>query len=107
MCAGSKVQNVSNITVLTKLFTIANLHSVVKLTKKLTSLDSRPNKGIHVLTHSSVLITKEIIRLTLVIVPFSDIGSTESGTPKNIQKFMKIKKKNQFIQLWTVTKHDY
>jgi len=89
---------VSNITVLTKLFTTINSHGIVKLSRKLTPLNSRPNKGNHVLIHSSVPITKKITRLTLAIVSSGNAGLIGSGTPKNMQKFEKIGK-NQFIQL--------
>ena len=94
MHAEFKVQNMSNVIVFTKLFNTVNLHGVVKLTRKITPLDLRPNKENHVLIHSSVPIAKGITGLTLAIISSSNIGLTKSSTPK----FEKIGK-NQFIQL--------
>ena len=98
MYTESKAQNMSNVMVLTKLFTTVNSHGVVKLTRKLTPLDSRPNKGNNIHIYLNVPIAKRITRLTLAIVSSGNTDSTESSTPKNIQKFKKIGK-NQFIQL--------
>jgi len=88
----------SNVMVLTKIFTTVNSHGIVKLTRKLISLDLRSNKRNYVLIYSSIPIAKRITRLTLAIVPSGDTGSTRSDTLKNMQKFEKIGK-NQFVQL--------
>ena len=66
------------------LTTIVPLHDVVKLTINLTLLDLKLRKTNHARTHSSVLIVRVLMMLTLSNALSGNTISTRSGTPKNM-----------------------
>jgi len=69
----------SNVMALTKLFTIANLCDIVKLTKRLTLLGLKPSRANLVPIFSSVQTARENIKQTLLTVLSGNIGLTENG----------------------------
>jgi len=80
---------------LTKPSIIANLHGVVKLTKRLTLLGLKPSRANLVLILSNVQTTRANTKQTVLS---GNTGLTENGILKNILEFKKIKN-NQFIHL--------
>jgi len=77
---------------------IANFHSVVKLTKKLTLLGLKLSKVNLVLILSNVQTARVDIKWTPLTVLSENIGLTKNSILKNILEFEKIKN-NQFIHL--------
>jgi len=101
-----RAQDVSNVVVPTNLYITNNLPGIVKLTIRLTSLDSRQRRGNHAPIPSSIPTAKVIIKLIQMNVLSGSIDSTENSIQKNTLKFIKVAN-NQFIHLWMVTNHDY
>jgi len=88
----------SNVMALTKPSIIANLHGVIKLTKRLTLLGLKPSRANLVLILSNVQTTRANTKQTLLTVLSGNTGLTENGILKNILEFKKIEN-NQFIHL--------
>ena len=103
--AGSKELNVSNVMAYTKPFTIENLHSAVRLMKKLTLLDSKQKRVNLAFTLSSTPIAKAIIKPIPPIVLSESTISTRNSIVKNIPRSEKITK-SQFVLLGTPPRYD-
>ena len=86
----SKKLNVSSVTALTNLNITTNSHGVVRQTRSLTLLDSRPRRANYVLTHSSVPIVKAIIKWIQTCTSSGSITSIAIGTTKNNKNFIKV-----------------
>jgi len=79
-----KVLNVPNAMGRILLITIVTLHGVVKLMINLTLLNLKPRRANHAHTHSSLLIVRVLMVLTLLNTFSGNTISTRSGTPKNM-----------------------
>jgi len=86
---------VSNVIALTKPSIITNLHSVVKLTKRLTLLGLKPSKVNLVPIFSNVQTARANTPLTVLS---GNTGLIENSILKNTLEFEKIKN-NQFVHL--------
>ena len=69
--------------------TNVNLDGVVRRMKNQTLLNLKQRKENHALTHSSIWIVREIIKLTLSSTPSRNIVSTENGNKRNTSRSMK------------------
>jgi len=90
----------------TNLFITNNLRGAAKLTIRLTHLGSKPRKVNLAPTPSNAQTARVNTKWTQLIVCSESIDLTRNSTLKNMLNFKKIKN-NQFIHLWTVTKHDF
>jgi len=70
---------VSNVVFLTNLYITDNLPGVVKLTRRLTPLDSRQRRENHISIPPSVLTAKVIIKLIQINVSSGGTDLTENG----------------------------
>ena len=93
-----KVQDVSNVVALTNLYIIVNFLGVVKLTIRLTSLDSRQRRENYISIPSSVLTVKIIIKSIQMNAPSNSTDSTENCIQRNTLKYTKFTN-NQFVHL--------
>jgi len=87
---------VLNATVPTSPKATANSGGVVKRTKNPTLHNLKQRKGSHVLTHSSVQITKEITKLILTCIHSGDIDLIGSGSKRSTLRSIKTGP-NQFV----------
>ena len=87
---GSKGQSASNVTGPTNWKTTMNLHGAVKQTRKQILHDSKPRRGNHVPTYSSVWTAEAIIKPILFNVHSENTVSIESCDKRNILRSMKI-----------------
>ena len=96
----------SNTTDFTKLNTTNTLLGVAKQTSRQILLILKQSRMNHTLIVSNISITKAITKLTSMNAYFGSITLIRNNTLKSIKNF-KIIGKNQFTQLWAVSKYDY
>ena len=89
----------------TKPFSIENLHGTVRLTKKLTLLDSKQRRVNLAPTLSSAPIAKAIIKLIPLIVFFGSTVLIRNNIAKNTPRSEKITK-SQFVLLGMLPRYD-
>jgi len=94
--AGSREQDVLNVTALTSWNTTESSVGIAKLTIKLILLDLKPRRANLVLIRSSAPIVKEITKPTQFTVHFGDIDSIVSGMSKSILRSMRTGQ-NRFV----------
>ena len=101
-----KVSNVPNAMALTLLIIIASLYGVVKL-MTIWTLPGLKLRGVNLaLTHSNILITKDLTLLTWLNAPSGSITSIRSSTPKNTLNSGK-PGELQSIQVWMKLNYDF
>ena len=79
-----------NTIVYTKPNITINLLSAVRLTLRLTLLDSKQNKMNYACICSNTQTAKIIIKLTQIYAHFGNINSTRSGTSRNTKNFVTV-----------------